>query len=74
MDGVQIGRIVHHVGPDGVHRAAIIVEVHPDSPAGMVNLRVFLDAPASEDAWETSVPFDGNPTPGVRTWHWPERA
>jgi hypothetical protein len=66
-----VGRIVHFVEPVGdfqEHKAAIITRVHNDT---CVNLTVFKCNGALEG--KSSVCFDGNPTPALYTFHWPER-
>jgi hypothetical protein len=70
----SIGRIVHFVVKEGVHRPAVIVtsqDINFDRQ--MIDVQVFVD-PTSDN----TIPFRRNTPhdeiqkqPG--TWHWPER-
>jgi hypothetical protein len=77
MDGLTEGRNVHFVLNNGIHRAAIVVNVW-DKEAGVVSLMVFLDGPndvavsAQNPLWVGTVSHSEEPKP--RTWHWIERA
>lgn len=82
MDGLAVGRIVHYVMEDGLHkgevRPAIIVKVWDGSQNGCCQLQVFTDGTndgeryASGVTWKTSRVYDADGGPG--TWHWPVRA
>lgn len=65
MDGLTVGRIVHHRLSDGC-QPGIVVRVH--GPNGVVNLTVFNDDPLSCPDWEESVVYSAEATPD--TWHW----
>jgi hypothetical protein len=64
----SLGRIVHYVGADGTHHAAIITRVWSGDTC--VNLTVFHSGACLPEAAtsvvlnEPSVPF---------SWHWPEK-
>ncbi len=88
MEGFTIGRIVHFVMPNGLHRPAIIVEAWPDGTSceGYANLQVFTDGHnditgvqeleskvAIEDGiWWQASVCFDNQEKKPRTWHWPE--
>ncbi|MHB9010388.1 MAG: hypothetical protein ACYC3E_00130 [Carboxydocellales bacterium] len=85
MEGLNEGRIVHFVMPDGQHRPAIIVRVwSPETnTTGYSNLVVFVDGTNDKNGvsdqqaqsctmWATSVSMSEGKEP--RTWHWPEKA
>lgn len=72
MDGLTVGRMVHFVVKDDVHRAAIIVNVL-DANKGICDLFVFT-APKDErpnftyaGAWYAEGKYNS-------TWHWMEPA
>jgi hypothetical protein len=75
MKGLTVGRIVHYVTVDFIHRAAIVTQV-PDKAVGIVNLVVFSTNGAIPTAMPTEAVFSvryseehtGN------TWHWIEAA
>lgn len=77
MDGLTVGRIVHHVDTDGLHRAAIVVHVW-SKEHGVVNLQVFNNGifgerhPPEGTFLQTSVQFSEVPEPN--RWHWIEKA
>jgi len=76
MDKPTVERIVHYVQSDeskwkGEHRPAVISQVWSDT---CCNLTVFPGQTEDEQGLITSVTFDDKPTPGGRTWHWPERS
>ncbi len=65
-----VGRIVHFVDADGLHRPAIVVCVE-DADA-MLGLQVFRPGmPTFSGGWEAAVKHDESGT--LKTWHWPER-
>lgn len=73
QDQLTIGRIVHYVMPNGVHRPAIVVQVW-DPANGRANLQVFTDG-ANDGVeysrglyWATSAQHSMTEEPG--TWHW----
>lgn len=63
----SIGRIVHIVGTNGFHYAAIVTQVNDDET---VELAVFTPGAARVYVW-SDVPYNESPCEG--TWHWPER-
>jgi hypothetical protein len=70
LEGLTEGRIVHWVDEDGLHNAAIVIDVvHPDR--GMAGLTVFRRSGEitvrDEDLFDETTKLPG-------TWHWPERA
>jgi len=68
--GITIGRIVHYVGMDPYHSAAIVTRViNPEK--GVVNLRVFSDL--EESFVRSAIPYEEEGQT-FQTWHWPERA
>lgn len=80
--GLTVGRMVHYVMPNGVHRPAIVVHVW-DKDSGLVNVRVLTDGANDTAAvgwhpdhpdWVTSIQYDDSPDPAQHTWHWIERA
>jgi len=70
MEGLTIGRVVHFVGTDVKHHAAIVTRVH-DADKGIVNLTVFADM--EEPYFRCEVPYQEEKT-SAHSWHWPERA
>lgn len=62
---------VQYVASTGAVCAALVIGVVDGS---MVNLSVFMDAPAygAGPLCLTAVPYSEEPQP--HTWHWPERA
>jgi hypothetical protein len=68
LKGLTPGRIVHFVGDNKEHMAALIVEV--DNPIeGICCLRIFERYPANDGSKRVkySAKFEEN------TWHWVER-
>lgn len=71
MEGLAIGRIVHFVGINPDHSAAIVTRV-VDKEKGIVNLTVFHDL-EDELSVRNEVPYQEEKT-NAHSWHWPERA
>lgn len=83
LSGLGIGRIVHHLGSDEVHRAAIVTDIVTAPPViselpvisepGVVSLAIF-GKPQDEAplGFQPSCLFDPSGTIH-NTWHWPER-
>ena len=69
MNGLTVGRIVHYVDMEGIHRPCVITWVWNE--AGTVNLHMFCDAFQDvDDVTLSSINFDDNQT--VDSWHWIE--
>jgi len=70
----SVGRIVHYIGEEGEHLAAVVTRAH--STLGMVDLTCFhpestaLTISGAET--HSRVPFD-DLNFSSRSWHWPER-
>lgn len=84
MRGLTPGRIVHWVGAQGDHLAAIVIHVYEDGSGieGLVQLAVFppyqvdplelMERPTPTSPVSIAAPFDAEGAP--RTWHWIEKA
>ncbi len=70
MPQPTVGRQVHFVDADGVHRSATISDLTPD--AARVDLHVLMPDQARPVQIMHDVPLDED-THSPITWHWPER-
>jgi len=70
MKGLTVGRIVHFVGIDPQHAAALVTRVL-DAEKGIVNLTVFPDM--EEPYFRCEVPYEEAAT-SAHSWHWVEQA
>lgn len=68
MDTPSLGRIVHVVGDDGRHLAAIVTNPEPDD-CGRIEVRVFDSVHPERKYYRVDRGY-GNET---HSWHWPER-
>lgn len=68
VKGLTVGRVVHFVGVDVQHAAAIVTRVHDDK--GTVNLTVFADM--EEPYFRCEVPYEEAAT-SAHSWHWAEQ-
>lgn len=66
MKGLTVGRIVHFVGVDVEHTAAIVTRVL-DKEKGIVNLTIFPDL--EEPSVRSEVPYEEAAT-SAHSWHW----
>lgn len=71
VEGMQVGRIVHFVGMDGVHNAAVITDIR-DAPVGGVDLYVFPNRRLTLGQLLPNVWYSVSESE-LGSWHWPER-
>lgn len=75
MKGLAVGRIIHYIGYNNNHHAAIITYVE-DPEIGRITLTVFTNDPSNPTCVMNGIVFksraedDNGGTPN--TWHWVE--